>query len=125
MWLFFCYLISVANALTPPIGNIYCTKITIPLIGSQYVESKVISNRRVEILLEGKINQKGQAIIRKQKNEEQFLLNKELADYLNDKKIEFKLLNYDELKDEVNFKINIKPIFFTKKVTLKNIENLK
>ncbi len=125
MWLFFCYLISVANALTPPIGNIYCTKITIPLIGSQYVESKVISNRRVEILLEGKINQKGQAIIRKQKNEEQFLLNKELADYLNDKKIEFKLLNYDEVKDEVNFKINIKSIFFTKKVTLKNIENLK
>jgi hypothetical protein len=125
MWLFFCYLISVANALTPPIGNIYYTKITIPLIGSQYVESKVISNRRVEILLEGKINQKGQAIIRKQKNEEQFLLNKELADYLNDKKIEFKLLNYDEVKDEVNFKINIKSIFFTKKVTLKNIENLK
>jgi hypothetical protein len=120
MWLFFCYLISVANALTPPIGNIYCTKITIPLIGSQYVESKVISNRRVEILLEGKINQKGQAIIRKQKNEEQFLLNKELADYLNDKKIEFKLLNYDEVKDEVNFKINIKSIFFSKKITLKN-----
>jgi hypothetical protein len=120
MWLFFCYLISVANALTPPIGNIYYTKITIPLIGSQYVESKVISNRRVEILLEGKINQKGQAIIRKQKNEEQFLLNKELADYLNDKKIEFKLLNYDEVKDEVNFKINIKSIFFSKKITLKN-----
>ena len=120
MWLFFCYLISVANALTPPIGNIYCTKITIPLIGSQYVESKVISNKRVEILLEGKINQKGQAIIRKYKNKEDFLLNKELADYLKDKKIEFKLLNYDEKKDEVNFKINIKPIFFSKKITLKN-----
>jgi hypothetical protein len=125
MWLFFCYLITIANALIPPIGNIYCTKITVPLIGSQYVESKVISNKRVEILLEGKINQKGQAIIRKYKNKEEFLLNKEFADYLNDKKIEFKLLNYDKKKDEVNFKIDIKPIFFTKKVTLKNIENLK
>ena len=125
MWLFFCYLISVATALTPHIGNIYCTKITIPLIGSQYVESKIVSKRRVEILLEGKINQKGEAIIRKNKKDDEFLLNKELADYLNDKKIEFKLFNYDEIKDEVNFKINIKPIFFTKKVTLKNIENLK
>ena len=125
MWLFFCYLITIANALIPPIGNIYCTKISIPLIGSQYVESKIVSKRRVEILLEGKINQKGEAIIRKNKKDDEFLLNKELADYLNDKKIEFKLLNYDELKDEVNFKINIKPIFFTKKVTLQNIENLK
>lgn len=125
MWLFFCYLITIANALIPPIGNIYCTKISIPLIGSQYVESKIVSKRRVEILLEGKINQKGEAIIRKNKKDDEFLLNKELADYLNDKKIEFKLLNYDEIKDEVNFKINIKPIFFTKKVTLKNIENLK
>ena len=125
MWLFFCYLITIANALIPPVGNIYCTKIIIPLIGSQYVESKIVSKRRVEIHLEGKINQKGEAIIRKNKKVDEFLLNKELADYLKDKKIEFKLLNYDEIKDEVNFKINIKPIFFTKKVTLKNIKNLK
>ena len=120
MWLFFCYLITIANALIPPVGNIYCTKISIPLIGSQYVESKIVSKRRVEILLEGKINQKGEAIISKNKKNDEFLLNKELADYLNDKKIEFKLLNYDELKDEVNFKINIKSIFFSKKITLKN-----
>lgn len=120
MWLFFCYLITIANALIPPVGNIYCTKISIPLIGSQYVESKIVSKRRVEILLEGKINQKGEAIISKNKKNDEFLLNKELADYLNDKKIEFKLLNYDELKDEVNFKINIKSIFFSKKISLKN-----
>lgn len=120
MWIFFSFLMSIVNGLVPPIGNTYCTMITVPLIGTQYVESKMVSKRRVEILLEGKINQKGEAIIRKYNNEEQFLLNKELADYLNDKKIEFKLLNYDVVKDEVNFKINIKPIFFSKKITLKN-----
>ena len=117
---FFCLIISFSNALMPPVGNIYYTKVSIPIIGSQYVESKVASKTRVEILLEGKINQKGEAIIYKKNNEEKFLLNKELANYLSNKKIELKLLNYDEQKDEVNFKINIKPIFFTKKITLKN-----
>jgi len=120
MKIFFCLILCLVNGLVPPIGNIYHTKISIPLIGSQYVESKVISNRRVDMILEGKIKEKGQARIRKYKNKEEFLLNKELADFLKDKKIEFKLLNYDEIKDEVNFKINIKPIFFSKKITLKN-----
>ncbi len=124
MWLFLYYLFSVVNGIILPIGNTYCTKITIPLLGCQYVESKVISKKRVEILLKGKLNHKGEAIINEKDNINQFLLNKEFDDFLKNQKIDFKLINYDIKKDQVNFKINIKPIFFSKIITLKNINKL-
>jgi hypothetical protein len=125
MWLFFCYLISQVNGIVmPKIGNKYATTINIPLVGSQFITTEVLSKRRVNILLEGKINLQGQAIVYQKNNENYFILNKDLADYFEKKKINFKFENYDSFLDEIKFKINIKPLFYTRKVTLKNINNL-
>ena len=126
MWLFFCYLISQVNGIVmPKVGTKYCTTINIPLVGSQFITTEVLSKKRVSILLEGKINLKGQAIVYQKNNENYFILNKDLADYFEKKKINFKFENYDSILDEIKFKIKIKPIFYTGKVTLKNINNLK
>ncbi len=125
MWLFFCYLISQVNGIVmPKIGNKYATTINIPLVGSQFITTEVLSKRRVNILLEGKINLQGQAIVYQKNNENYFILNKDLADYFEKKKFNFKFENYDSFLDEIKFKINIKPLFYTGKVTLKNINNL-
>ena len=125
MWLFFCYMISqVSGIVMPKIGNKYATTINIPLVGSQFITTEVLSKKRVNILLEGKINLEGQAVIYQKNNENYFILNKDLADYFEKKKINFKFENYDSFLDKIKFKINIKPLFYTGKVTLKNINNL-
>ena len=125
MWLFFCYLISQVNGIVmPKIGSKYVSRINIPLVGSQFITTEVLSKKRVNILLEGKINLQGQAIVYQKNNENYFILNKDLADYFEKKKINFKFENYDSFLDEIKFKINIKPLFYTGKVTLKNINNL-
>ena len=125
MWLFFCYLICQANGIVmPKIGSKYATTINIPLIGSQFITTEVLTKNRVNILLVGKINLQGQAIVYQKNKENYFILNKELADYFEKKKISFKFENYDTFLDEIKFKINIKSLFYTGRVTLKNIKNL-
>ena len=126
MWLFFCYLISQVNGIImPKIGSKYCTRINIPLVGQQLITTEVLTKKRVSILLEGKINLQGQAVVYQKNNENYFILNKDLSDYFEKKKINFKFENYDSFLDEIKFKINIKPLFYTGKITLKNINNLK
>ncbi len=105
------------NALTtPPVGNIYSKTIKLPLIGEQYIETKMINKQRAIINLKGIINEKGYAVYYKRKNN--IILSKNLIEKMKELKCNFSNPKYNKEKDEVIFRILIKPIYFNKKIIL-------
>ena len=118
-------LINLINGVNmPKIGTKYIANIKIPLIGNQYLETKVLTNKRVSILLEGTVNLEGEAVVYQKNNKNYFLLNKELASYFEKNQINFFFEEYNDILDQIKFKVNIKPLFYTGKIVLKN-KNIK
>tara|TARA_Y100000389_G_scaffold5404_2_gene5204 strand:- start:3008 stop:3376 length:369 start_codon:yes stop_codon:yes gene_type:complete len=119
-------LINLINGVNmPKIGTKYIANIKIPLIGNQYLETKVLTNKRVSILLEGQINLQGEAVVYQKNNKNYFLLNKELASYFEKNQIKFFFEEYNDILDQIKFKVNIKPLFYTGKIVLKNKKVIK
>ena len=124
MKLYFYFIMNLINLINgvnmPKIGTKYIANIKIPLIGNQYLETKVLTNKRVSILLEGKINLEGEAVVYQKNNKKYFLLNKEFASYFEKNQIKFFFEEYNDILDQIKFKVNIKPLFYTGKIVLKN-----
>lgn len=128
MKLYFYFIMNLINLINgvnmPKIGTKYIANIKIPLIGNQYLETKVLTNKRVSILLEGTVNLEGEAVVYQKNNKNYFLLNKELASYFEKNQINFFFEEYNDILDQIKFKVNIKPLFYTGKIVLKN-KNIK
>ncbi len=129
MKLYFYFIMNLINLINgvnmPKIGTKYIANIKIPLIGNQYLETKVLTNKRVSILLEGQINLQGEAVVYQKNNKNYFLLNKELASYFEKNQIKFFFEEYNDILDQIKFKVNIKPLFYTGKIVLKNKKVIK
>ena len=129
MKLYFYFIMNLINLINgvnmPKIGTKYIANIKIPLIGNQYLETKVLTNKRVSILLEGKINLEGEAVVYQKNNKNYFLLNKEFASYFEKNQIKFFFEEYNDILDQIKFKVNIKPLFYTGKIVLKNKKVIK
>lgn len=129
MKLYFYFIMNLINLINgvnmPKIGTKYIANIKIPLIGNQYLETKVLTNKRVSILLEGKINLEGEAVVYQKNNKNYFLLNKEFASYFEKNQIKFFFEEYNDILDQIKFKVNIKPLFYNGKIVLKNKKLIK
>lgn len=129
MKLYFYFIMNLINLINgvnmPKIGTKYIANIKIPLIGNQYLETKVLTNKRVSILLEGTVNLEGEAVVYQKNNKNYFLLNKELASYFEKNQINFFFEEYNDILDQIKFKVNIKPLFYTGKIVLKNKKVIK
>ena len=125
MKLYFFYIISNISAYNlPPINSIYNKNINIPFVGSQLIETKMISNNKAKIKLSGIVNTNGLAFYYLKNNEINIKLSKDLEKLLSDLSCEFSEPNYNKKKDQVSFNIYIKKIYFNKKIIL-NKNNFK
>jgi len=119
MNLFFLFLINNITAYNlPPINTIYNKNIYIPLIGSQLIETKMISPYKAKIKLTGIINTNGLAYYYLQDNKINIKLSKELSKLMEQLNCDFSEPDYNYKKDEIIFKLFIKKIYFNKKIIL-------
>ena len=120
MKLIFLFLLNNINAYTmPPINVVYKKNIYIPLVGSQIIKTEMITQNKAKIKLMGIVNTEGLAYYYKKNKEINIRLSKELAKLMEELKCNFSDPNYDPKKDEISFKLYIKPIYFNKKIILK------
>ena len=106
MKLFFLFIINNITAYNlPPINTIYNKNIYIPLVGSQLIETKMISNNKAKIKLSGIVNTNGLDYYYLKNNEINIKLSKDLTKLLNDLSCDFSEPNYNEKKDQVTFKL--------------------
>ena len=117
--LLFILLCNTVNTLKLPIqGSCYSRKITIPLIGQQFIETIIINKNKAQINLNGIVNESGSVLYYKKNDQDIFKLSKNLNEVMEKFKCEFSFPEYNEEKDEIIFKLHIMPIYF-KKIILK------
>ena len=93
--------------------------INIPFIGREYIEATII-NHKILLKLSGLVKLDGYANYYIINNEIHIRLSKNINDFLNSKLTKFKLLNYDNQKDEVLIQIIIGKLYKIN-VTLHNV----
>ena len=112
-------LVNIYGIFLPTIGNIYYKNLYFPLIGRQYIETKIIKKNVANIKLEGIITTIGTATYYENNNKTEIMLSKTLLESMNKLQCNFYNPEYDIIKDEIIFKIFIKPLFYNKKIILK------
>lgn len=119
MKLVFLFIINNITAYNlPPVNTIYNKNIYIPLVGSQLIETKMISSHKAKIKLAGIVNTNGLAYYYIKDNKINVKLSKELSKLMNKLNCDFSEPNYNHQKDQVTFKLFIKKFYFNKKITL-------
>ncbi len=119
MKLVFLFIINNITAYNlPPVNTIYNKNIYIPLVGSQLIETKMISSHKAKIKLAGIVNTNGLAYYYLKDNKINIKLSKELSKLMDKLNCDFSEPNYNEQKDQVTFKLLIKKFYFNKKITL-------
>lgn len=125
MKLLFLFAINNITAYNlPPINNVYNKNIYIPLIGSQVIETKMISQNKAKIKLSGIVNTNGIAYYYLKDDDINIKFSKELFKLMNKLNCEFSNPDYNFKKDQVSFNLFIKKIYFNKKIIL-NRKHLK
>jgi hypothetical protein len=120
-FIFLLFLVPVLSFRSPPINKVYNKKLYIPLVGTQFIETKMITKNKAKIKLEGIINRNGLAYYYNKNNKVNIKLSRELSLLMDEIKCTFSEPNYNYDKDEISFNLYIKPIYFNKKIILTKI----
>ena len=118
----FFLLLSCTNLVKlPPINNIYSGTIKIPIIATQYVEYKRLTELESEIRMKGIVNDIGFINYNKVENDlYSYELNDKLIKILNKYKISLRDPKYNSFNDSASIEIVINIIRFNKIVNLYN-----
>ena len=120
LWLFI-----LGSIVKPPIGAVYTTAFTVPLVGKQHVSLNVLNSKQACIILSGIVNKNGIAeyIISSEGNVN-FKLDETLHNFVH--KVKCKISNslYDPYTDTAQLDVYVRPLFFKKKLVLRR-ENMK
>lgn len=109
------------SLILPNVGAKYKKTLHFPLIGSQNIETEFLNDSKMTIKLYGFIEEAGTAEYNIIDNNIDIILSDNLKRLVEKKKTEFQLLNYDNIKDIVNIRLHIKPIFYKKIIALERI----
>ena len=109
------------SLILPNVGAKYKKILHFPLIGSQIIETEFLNDSKMTIKLDGFIEESGTAKYNIIDNNIDIILSDNLKRLVEKKKTEFQLLNYDNMKDIVNIRLHIKPIFYKKIIALERI----
>lgn len=103
--------LSIQNI--PQIGKIYSKKISLPIVGNQYIETKIITNNSAKIKLEGIINKKGTV---KYYNDF-FIFSPNIKKII--KLYDIEISNFEYSYEHILFYLYIKKLKYNKKILLK------
>ena len=117
MILFLCIL----SLILPNPGSIYNQKINFPFIGSQLIETEIITNNFASIKLEGIINDKGNIKYISYNDKNILIPSRNIKKIINKYNIEITYISYDDIYDSINFNINIKFINYKSKIKMKRL----
>ena len=120
-YLFFIFSLIQRNKILPSVGSSYKTIVQVPLIGTQTIETTMITDNTAFIKLNGMINENGTARYIYNDKKEVVYLSWNLRKIMKKFKSEFTFPFYDIENDIIVFNLKVKPIFFNKKIKLKNI----
>tara|TARA_Y100000591_G_scaffold331024_1_gene363650 strand:- start:3551 stop:3928 length:378 start_codon:yes stop_codon:yes gene_type:complete len=109
--LLFIFSLNLNNIKLPPIGAIYTRNINLPLIGDQYIETEYINKNTARIQLNGLINENGTSKIYVENDKEIVKISDNLLNVMNKYKCNIDTPRYDDKKDTVIFKLNIRYLF--------------
>lgn len=112
---YFIYLLSI---ILPTPGNIYYKNFNIPLIGSQYIETEIITNNFARIKLDGLINDNGSVKYIIEDNKEIIRVSHNLKKIMIKYNTDFSDTYYDSVKDLIIFNLNIKLFNYKKKIIM-------
>ena len=115
------FVLTLITLVLPPPGSVYQKKINIPIIGSQVIETKVITNNFAYITLSGLINEKGTAKYINSRNKHYIRFSYNLRKIIKKYNTEFTFPYYDDELDEIFFNLNVKLINFNTKIKMKRI----
>jgi len=104
-----------------PTNKIYKHYITIPSIGTEYIEAEIV-NHKILLKLSGLVNLDGYANYYIINNEVNIEFSKNIKHFLNSKLTRFKLLNYDKNKDEMFIQVFMIGKLYKINVTLHNTQ---
>lgn len=110
-----------SNLIFPKQGSVYGKTISLPLIGSQSIKTRIITDKMAYINLEGIINENGTAKYIKNNRKEIVLLSWNLRKLMRKFRSEFSFPYYDIENDVIIFKLKVRTIFLDKKIILKKI----
>ena len=120
-YFFFIFSLIQRNKILPSVGSSYKTIVHVPLIGTQTIETTMITDNTAFIKLNGMINENGTARYIYNDKKEIVYLSWNLRKIMKKFKSEFSFPFYDIENDIIVFNLKVKPIFFNKKIKLKNI----
>lgn len=117
----FILLNQTISLILPNYGSIYKKTLQFPLLGNQNIETEFLKNNEISIRLQGLIDENGTAKYFICNDDIEIELSSNLKRLIDKRKTDFELINYDSIKDMVNIRLHIKPLFFNKRISLERI----
>tara|TARA_B110000483_G_scaffold243252_1_gene332094 strand:+ start:7623 stop:8009 length:387 start_codon:yes stop_codon:yes gene_type:complete len=111
---------SLLNKILPPINNIYCATINIPIVGKQSIIYRRTEDLKATLLLTGKVNMEGYIYFNIY-NTDAYILDRTLQNLLKKYKCSVSNTLYNHEKDIILIDLKLNLIKYTKQITLMNI----